>query len=230
MSRESSRQRFLIAVDPSLTCSGWALFSLADGAPLAAGTLEAGGPEHSMSDRLEELQKNISQLFNQLRMGNHDVLVCEGPAPLVLNPSSAIKVERVRSIFESVARGRGVVVPGRINPRTVQTEILGLRGKQLQRAVVKETARVTAQQLFGAQLSVLPLYGSGKTHRQLPQDVIDALLIGAVALSRVRLAEQSQRPLTEAFTSKSESRSLARSSRSLRWSEDDLLVAERIKR
>lgn len=223
------RQRFLFAVDPSLTCSGWALFAIADGAPLAAGIVTTRGPEAQLADRLAELQTEIAQLFSHLRMGRSDILVCEAPAPLVLNPNSALKVEQVRSIFESLARDRGVLVPGRINPRTVQTELLGLKGQQLHRSAVKDVARAVAEQLFGSELTAIPLYGQAKQLKRVPQDIIDALLLGTVAMSRLRLAEQSNRSFSEAFLPKNEGQGLARTRRALRWSEDDLQVAERRK-
>lgn len=226
--RTQSRQRFLFAVDPSLTCSGWALFACADGAPLATGILSALDASQSLADRLHFLQKNISALFRQLRMGEGDVLVCEGPAPLVLNPSSAIKVEQVRGIFEALARDKGVLVPGRVNPRTVHTELLGLHGKQMSRVIVKETARATVKNIFGPSLDILPIYGAKKNLTELPQDIVDALLIGLLALSRIKLAEQSQRPIAEAFCSKQKNTSLARTKRNFRWSEADLQIAERI--
>ena len=103
MSSTTSKQHFLFAVDPSLTSSGWALFAVGDGMPLAAGLLMAPGPRVPLANRLLTLQNEIEQLFGHLRMGEGDVLVCEGPAPLVLNPNSAMKVERVRGIFETAS-------------------------------------------------------------------------------------------------------------------------------
>ena len=222
-----SRQRFLFAVDPSLTCSGWALFACADGAPLATGVLSAPGPATALAQRLQLLQENISKVFQQLRMGQGDVLVCEGPAPLVLNPDSAVKVEQVRGIFEAVARQQGVVVPGRINPRTVHTELLGLNGRQPSREIVKQSARSVVRNLYGDALASIPVYGAREQLKELPQDIVDALLIGVLALGRIKLAEQSQRPLAEAFKPKSSNKTLARTRSSYRWSEDDLQIAER---
>jgi hypothetical protein len=66
-------------------------------------------------------------------------MVCEA-ATTVRDPHNALKVETVRAMFESVARGRLVGVPGRINPRSVQFEVMGLSGKQLPRAEVKDMA------------------------------------------------------------------------------------------
>lgn len=155
-----------------------------------------------MTKRLLHLQDTVTEVICGLRMQSGDLLVCEGPAPLVLNPSSALKVERVRGIFESVARAQQLQVLGRINPRTVQTELLGMRGKQLARAEVKTWARQTAERIFGASLDELPLYGARRKGRDLPQDVIDALLIGSVAASRVQLSLTGNIPLDTLFESR----------------------------
>lgn len=199
----------LLAIDPSLTASGWALFSLGnDGSPsaqsaaathrlpLAVGVICPPGPEVEMSRRLASLQTQVEQLISKLHMSKGDFLVCEGPAPIVLNPDSAIKVERVRGIFETVARSFGLVVPGRINPRTVQSELLGMRGKQLSRSAVKEWARHTAQVLFGPQLASCPINGLRQGKRRsgtpaMPQDIIDALLIGVLGASKLNIARRS---------------------------------------
>lgn len=148
----SFRDRFLVAVDPSLTASGWAVFSLARGTPCAVGVIEPPGPSLHLADRMSALQQKVDRTFRALALGEGDILVCEGPAPLVLNPQSALKVEGVRGVFETVARSLGLTVPGRVNPRTVQTELLGMRGPQLARSTVKEWARGTAERLYGEEL------------------------------------------------------------------------------
>ena len=218
------KQHFLFAVDPSLSSSGWALFSLADGAPLAAGLLKPPGVSAGMPQRLLELQQSIDALFRRFRMGGGDYLVCEGPAPLVLNPSSAVKVERVRGIFETVARSHSVQVPGRLNPRTLQTELLGMSGKQAARGVVKASARSVAANIFGVHLERIPLYGLKREVQELPQDIVDALLIGVLAHSRIRTAVQGNRPVEELFLSKqraSEDPGVGR--RSVRWRAVDVV-------
>ncbi|MCB0358470.1 MAG: hypothetical protein KDD44_02510 [Bdellovibrionales bacterium] len=211
----------LLAVDPSLTSSGWALFNVSSGQPCAAGVIRPPGPRHAMALRLAELQQEVHSLFIDRQLGVGDVVVCEGPAPLVRNPSSAVKVEQVRSIFETIARASGAVVPGRLNPRTVQTELLGMRGRQLPRAEVKRWARDTVQQLFGRALTALEIIGdTGGTAAALSQDIVDALLIGAVAVSRVQLSLSGSQPLETAFSG------YQRSNRNgvvgVRWTEADL--------
>ena len=217
--QEKCRNNFLFAVDPSLTATGWVLFALTDGMPLAGGIISAPGTGVPMADRLSVLQSEVHELFVRLRMGAGDILVCEGPAPLVLNPSSAIKVERVRSIFEAVAREMDVQVPGRVNPRTVQSELLQLRGRQLPRREVKEAARVVVRQLYGDYLLKLPLFGVGTGtvpgarrigKSELSQDIVDAMLIGTLALTRVREAAQAQTPLESLFASRMPFAALAR--------------------
>lgn len=206
----------LVAIDPSLTASGWAVFCLKSRMPQVWGVLSPPGPEHSLELRLTELQKSVVDIFAKFDLDERDILVCEGPAPLVKNPLSSLKVERVRSIFEAAARARGVVVPGRLNPRTVQSELLGMRGKQLERKQVKAWAREVALRLYGNLLD-------GET--RISQDVIDALLIGSLAVSRVNLAQRSQTALTDVFSERSRSGDAQRrmSGRGrVRWSESDL--------
>lgn len=133
-------------------------------------------------------------LLERLQLGQGDYLICEGPAPLVKNPQSAIKVEGVRGIFETLARGFGVSVPGRVSPRTVQSELMGLRGKQLKRELVKESARTTVARLFGdlrAVKMIAPDGASPGDKSRAAQDIVDALLIGAYAVKRISFMQLS---------------------------------------
>lgn len=229
--------RFLLAVDPSLTCSGWALFALTDGLPRAVGVIMPPGPAIALATRIALLQREVEALLESFKLGVGDLLVCEGPAPLVLNPQSALKVEGVRGVFETVARSRGVAVPGRLNPRTVQSELLGMRGKQLDRRTVKEWARAAALQLYGARLDKLLVQqqlvsdrraaGAGgdppRPARSLSQDAIDALLIGAVAVGRFRLSVASGLPVETVFQGGGKRRSFAGGGkRGTGWSEGEL--------
>ncbi|MDD2943420.1 MAG: crossover junction endodeoxyribonuclease RuvC [bacterium] len=183
----------LLAIDPSLTASGWALFSLASCKPQQAGVIYPPKSSYPLAYRLKKLQEEVETLLTEFSFTNSDILVCEAAATIIRNPMSAMKVERVRGIFETVARSNGCLVPGRINPRTVQSELLGMSGKQLPRKEVKEQARLVAEKLF-------PQINSNK--KKLPQDVIDALLIGELAINRIRLAGQTNSPLSAVFDSK----------------------------
>src|SRR5689334_2486040 len=122
--------RYLLSVDPSLTCSGWALFSLRSTALMGVGKIRSLPPSHALPDRLNDLQRKVQAVFDQFQLTEKDILVCEAPTTMK-DPSAAIKVEQVRGMFESLARTRRVTVPGRINPRTVHHELLGLKGRQL---------------------------------------------------------------------------------------------------
>jgi hypothetical protein len=224
--------RYLIAIDPSLTCSGWAIFCLARCEPIRFGVLRPPGPTSALPLRLSQLQKEVTDLFEELSLGEKDLLVSEGPAPLVHNPQSALKVERVRSIFEAVARARGMIVPGRVNPRTLQREVLGMVGRQLSRDIVKECARTIAVQLFGEKLSIpvkdndvdVPTSRSNKQSEKLPQDIIDALLIGWFAANRVKVAAGCGQEVQEVLLSGAQSnrRSKNSSQRNQRWTENDI--------
>ncbi len=214
---ERKAGRVLIAVDPSLTASGWAAFDISSSKPLAAGVLSPPGPEQALHRRLQNLHEKVQALFSRLSFGKGDILICEGPAPLIKNPQSALKVEQVRGIFECAAREIGAIVPGRINPRTVQSELLSLSGKQLPRIEVKRTARATALQLYGNYLK----------DEKTSQDICDALLVGTLALSRIHLAKKQKVDLYELFAEKNRRRPSARNRASGRlesWSLTDLRV------
>lgn len=189
--------RYLMAIDPSLTCSGWALLSVAKGEVLAVGKIKSDPPSVPLATRLEKLQGNIGKIFSNLTLGDSDVLVCEAPTTMK-DPHNAIKVEQVRGLFESAGRQRGVTVPGRVNPRSVQYEVIGLKGKQMPRLEVKAAAVRTVQYLYATELQKLGLdvtESSLKKH----QDIVDAVLIGRFALLKVQGALDAAQPLESVF-------------------------------
>ncbi len=220
--RRHKGAKLLFAVDPSLTASGWALFCLHDDRPLAVGVISPPGPEESMSRRLSFLQNEIVRTLKHFSLSAGDILICEGAAPLVLNPNSSMKVERVRSIFEAVAREQRLSVPGRINPRTVQAELLGMSGKQLPRKEVKAWASEAVERIFGSQLSQLPMYGVKSPVARMPQDIVDALLIGALAVSRVRLSTSTNVELESMFEPRKAPRGSNATRRRAVWTDKDL--------
>ena len=209
----------LLAVDPSLKASGWVLFDIENEMPVKAGIITPPGPGLSLAERLLCLQSDVVRLIQGLDLGQEDILVCEGPAPLVLNPMSSIKVEHVRGIFETVARSNSIIVPGRINPRTVQIELIGLRGRQIERKEVKRAARDISERLFGGLLSEISEM-QGK-NRQLSQDIVDAALIGVVAVSKIKMCQKIGIDIYSAFAEGN--RSFKRSSgRGIRWQDSDV--------
>jgi Holliday junction resolvasome RuvABC endonuclease subunit len=223
-----SQKGLLFALDPSLTRSGWSVFSLTNSRLLLSGVLSPPGPDTNFSRRLDILHADVKRLFLQLELGKNDIFVCEGPAPLVRNPLSALKVERVRGIFEALARECGVCVPGRLNPRTVQTEILGMRGTQPPRATVKAAAKEVCSRLYGETLqssfdrAVELKLSEGA--RSMPQDIVDAALIGSLALSRVLHCRQTGQDIYEVFAASGSGRTRKRwggSRRSSGWTEKD---------
>ena len=188
-----SKYRCLLSIDPSLTCSGWALFSVAGGGIKAVGKVKADKPSIPLATRLEKLQTTISKMIEGLGLGAGDLLVCEAPTTMK-DPHNAIKVEQVRGLFESLGRQRGVHVPGRINPRTVQYEIMGLKGKQLPRPEVKAAAVRTVEFLYADELQKL-----GLSELKKHQDIVDAILIGRQALLHLEAARASNLPLESIF-------------------------------
>lgn len=187
----------LFAVDPSLTCSGWALFNVAPSSLIAVGKLKSLPAAISLPKRLLNLQDRIASIFEELNLQSDDVVVCESQTTM-RDPRAAFKVEQVRGIFETLARERGASVPGRLNPRTVQQEVMGLRGKQLKRDIVKNTAIQVVLNVYreGLREMGFPCTEAGlKKH----QDVVDAILIGSLAVDRVKAAEQGRMPLEDIF-------------------------------
>lgn len=191
--------RYLMAVDPSLTCSGWALLSIPAGEVVAVGKIKAAPPSFPMATRLERLQTSINKVLSSLSLGGTDVLVCEAPTTMK-DPLNAFKVEQVRGLFESAGRNLGVAVPGRVNPRSVQYEVMGLRGKQVVRSEVKAAAVRTVRYLYTPTLEKLGIEvsdGALKKH----QDIVDAILIGRFAALKIQGALESRQSLESAFDS-----------------------------
>lgn len=143
--------------------------------------MRSDSPKKGLPYRLTKLQDDIERLLNRLTIGVNDVLVCEAPTTM-RDPSAAIKVEQVRSIFEGCARRIKASVPGRINPRSVQHDIIGLRGRQAVRKEVKVAAQRAAECLYGADLRAIG-FDPSPVELGRHQDIVDAILIGALALT-----------------------------------------------
>jgi len=220
---QSRKKVHLLAVDPSLTQSGWALFSLQEERPLCWGVLKSEGTSVPLGERLLGLHRKVVDLFSSYDLSNGDYVVCEGPAPVSLNPSSAIKVEQVRGIFEGIARMRGVEVPGRLNPRTVQTELLGMRGKQVPRAEVKQTARTVLMQMYSSSRRSGDAAESAD-YSSISQDAVDAILLGVLARAKLRHAISAGIPLAVLFEGGGSGGSSGRSGRRMRWSATQVKV------
>lgn len=189
----------LMSVDPSLTCTGWALFSLHRQRLLGVGKLKALPPRVGMAERFRDLQRRLAECLDELNLGSHDFLVCEAPTTM-RDPRAALLVEQVRALIEALARARGVNVPGRVNPRTVQQEVIGLRGKQLRRDVVKRSALQVVKTLYQKELEGLGFPTETEELRR-HQDIVDAILIGNVAIARVHTAIQTGITPAELFES-----------------------------
>lgn len=192
----SSYQR-LMAIDPSLSCSGWALFDVSAKRLLAVGKIRSLPASHSMAVRLLDIHQKVARVFSDLQLAEGDVLICEAPTTM-RDPRAAFQVEQVRCTFETLARVGDIIVPGRLNPRSVQYEVMGLKGKQLDRAIVKHTAVQTVQAVYGEELRGLGLE-TGSDDLRRHQDIVDAILIGALGLTRLESSETSGMPLPVLF-------------------------------
>ncbi len=176
----------LLAIDPSLTCSGWALFSIKNGALLGVGNIRSLPPSHTMAERLSDLQNQISRMQELVELGEDDVLVCEAATTMV-DPRAAMILEQIRGMYETLARGRSATVPGRVNPRSVQHDVMGVTGLQIARAKVKDLAVHTAYHLFADKLEMIGFKADLKNLKR-NQDITDALLIGYFALTKIEAA------------------------------------------
>jgi len=186
-----------LAVDPSLTCTGWALFGIKNKRLIAVGKVRSLPSSEPLSERILDLQGKINSIFESLSLGKNDILVCEAPTTM-RDPGAAIKVEQVRGIFETVAREKQAIVPGRINPRSVQRELMGFGGQQQARALVKETAVRLVHTLYADDLTTLNF--PTDLHRlSKHQDICDAILVGNLALVRVHSSLGADVPLSTVF-------------------------------
>ena len=189
-----------MAIDPSLTCSGWALFSIENGNFAAVGKIKSLSAEVPLADRLKDLQDKIAGTFDQVGLARDDVLICEAPTTMK-DPRAAFKVEQVRGIFETLARNRNLTVPGRINPRSVHFEVMGLRGKQLQRATIKDMASRVVHSLFEGPLTDMGFDISPHSLSK-HQDIVDAILIGSLGVTWIKAAQVAGGTLESYFESR----------------------------
>ncbi len=190
----------LLAVDPSMTCTGWALFDLESRELIGVGkirSLPAGKP---LACRLLDLQQKFECVLENVKIGRGDLLICEAPTTM-RDPRAALMVEQVRGIAETLARARGAQVPGRINPRSVHFEVLGLNGRQLARDIIKEMAAQAAQRIYNQALLRLG-FDPGIRNLRRNQDIVDAVLVGGLALSRIHAAQLAKVSLEESFDEK----------------------------
>ena len=189
--------RYLFGVDPSLTCSGWALFDVASGELLSVGKIKGGKPSVPLSARLAAFHEKIGEIYARIGLDTRDLVVCEAPTTMK-DPHNAIKVEQVRGIFESLARSRGAAVPGRVNPRSVQYEVMGLVGKQVVRAEVKLAAVRTVQHLYQEPLARIG-FDTEVPGISKHQDIVDAVLVGRLGVLRAQASVQSGVAIEQLF-------------------------------
>lgn len=205
------RYKRLIAIDPSLISSGWALFDIHSEKLIAVGTIKSKYEKNKYFERIANLQNKINLLIEDLNICSTDLMIVE-TATTIKDPDATLKVEQVRTIFETLARLKGALVPGRINPRSVQYEILGLKGKQIDRESVKAAAISVAAKIFSSDLERLD-YSIDALSKE--QDIVDAMLLGSLALVRINQANVASNSIEECFFN-------TKSKSNKRWSEASL--------
>lgn len=178
---------------------------------MGVGNLKALGSTLPLATRLADLQQRVDDLVSSLTLGHGDVLVCEAPTTM-RDPRAALKVEQVRCIFESSARLRKIEVPGRINPRTVQSIQMGLRGPQLIRSRVKASAVSIVRISYGEALQRIG-FASDEQNLRRYQDIVDAVLLGSLAVTWVACADRSGIERAEYFEETKRSRRVQSSRR-----------------
>jgi Holliday junction resolvasome RuvABC endonuclease subunit len=188
----------LLSIDPSLVNSGWALFR--HGELIGVGHVQT--KVMPLAERLSLLQERVSGLIARVELCSGDTLICED-ATTMKDPSAALKIEQVRGIFECTARFAGASVPGRINPRTVHTMVLGMRGSQLAREIVKAAAAEVVRHLYGAALKELNFLTTAANLKRY-QDICDAILVGHVGLLQMEEARRMQVSFPEYFELRSQ--------------------------
>jgi Holliday junction resolvasome RuvABC endonuclease subunit len=181
-------EQCLLSIDPSLTSSGWALFGIKSKTVYGVGCFKTLPSSHGLESRLSNLQHRLESFFSSMCLGAGDILICEAPTSMK-DPNNVIKVEQVRSLFETLARARQMKVPGRINPRSIHIKLLGLKGAQLKREYVKAAARTMVSLTFSDSLKKLN-FDVNDNNMIKHQDIVDALLIGVYAQSMIQDAEK----------------------------------------
>ena len=144
-----------------------------------------------------DFQRRVKEVLNSISIKTGDFLVCEA-ATTMIDPRAIIILEQIRGMFETLAREREVIVPGRINPRSVQFEILGMKGSPISRVKVKDVAVHGVACLYGDALKKLGFDISVKNLKK-NQDIVDALLVGRLALTRIQSALQANMPVENIF-------------------------------
>lgn len=189
--------RYLLAVDPSLRSSGWALFKINGGGLLGVGKITCLPTKYTLSDRYKDVQEKVVNLYSKIDLGASDIIVCESQTTM-RDPKAAFKVEHVRSVFEVIGRQRYVSIPGRINPRSIHSELLGLTGKQAKRVEVKYSATKFAWGLFSEAFQSLGVVAdeSGLARHQ---DIVDAVLLGHLGCLWINRAKLVGAELSEVF-------------------------------
>jgi len=209
---KSNSYNRLLAIDPSLTSSGWAILNINTGKILGVGTIKSLSTKHTLAARYLDLQLKIKNLLVKLKVNKEDVLICESQTTII-DPKAAYKVEQVRGIFEVLAREFNLTVPGRINPRTVQFEALGFSGFQIKRELVKAAALETVLRLFKKDLINL---GLATVDIKKNPDIVDAILVGYIGVIKIKSAISIKQPLEEFFDEKNQKHSKTGSSRYLK--------------
>jgi Holliday junction resolvasome RuvABC endonuclease subunit len=164
MSTTRTNIRYVMTVDPSLVCSGWALFDYLSGELVGVGQIRSSPNQRIFSERIAYIQERIVKVLISCQLGNKDILVCEGPTSMK-DPAAAIKVEQVRGIFETIARQNQVTVPGSVrNARlsiktSISKRISGCNGNAMLCSSIRET-RVRS---YKSCLKKIPRYSGRNT-------------------------------------------------------------------
>ncbi|MCS6961758.1 MAG: crossover junction endodeoxyribonuclease RuvC [Deltaproteobacteria bacterium] len=159
----------VLAVDPSSSSLGWAIIDTRE-IPLDAGVFYYN-TDISISNRVKHIVNEIKHIIDCYNLKRGDYFVVESSAGCI-NPRTFLILERIRGAGEAVALLNGLTVLGRINPRSIHVNLLGIK-KSLARVFVKSAIRSYVEKQFSAFLKSAEIEVIPKN-----QDVFDALLLG----------------------------------------------------
>lgn len=162
----------MFAIDPALNNTGVAIFDIYRKKLISTHIIKGLDEKTDLMKRYEHLQSLIRAFLHKENFKQNDLIICEEAAAFK-NAATVFKLEYARVVWEILGRTLGGKTPFRICPRSVHVELLGLRGRQQERKEVKLAARKVFEMLY-------------PDKKDLSQDEIDAVLIGELALTKLR--------------------------------------------
>lgn len=173
----------VFSVDPSVSSLGWAIMQVS-GRLVDAGVLKYSS-KNSICERIQFILREVNDLIQYYKLGPTDYCVLESSAGII-NPRSFLALERVRSSVEALAIIKGLRVIGRINPRSLQSKMLGLK-KMEKRDFVKSAIRSFVIQEFRSFFD-----GNRLDISRVEQDLFDAVILAYYFVKLISFLKNEQ--------------------------------------